>query len=196
MKTKNDKGLHSNDMQNKNKKSNGKFMSFFRELVKTVLKINFAQLARRAGVSQQYISYWMRVDDARLSNIINLLAKIGINLSCKYDVLPIAPTIINGYNYRLVIHDLGHVGYNTGLDCGIIQKAKTSDSRLHFLAQYLSDRGLDIATLSRQTGISYTNLYAWFAKDDIKVSKIYQIAESQGARVVWTISAITGDDVK
>ena len=108
-------------------------MSFFRELVKTVLKINFAQLARRAGVSQQYISYWMRVDDARLSNIINLLAKIGIKLSCKYDVLPIAPTIINGYNYRLVIHDLGHVGYNTGLDCGIIQKAKTSDSRLHFL---------------------------------------------------------------
>ena len=48
MKTKNDKGLHSNDMQNKNKKSNGKFMSFFRVLVKTVLKINFAQLARRA----------------------------------------------------------------------------------------------------------------------------------------------------
>ncbi len=98
MKTKNDKGLHSNDMQNNNKKSNGKFMSFFRELVKTVLKINFAQLARRAGVSQQYISYWMCVDDARLSNIINLLAKIGIKLSCKYDVLPIAPTIINGYH--------------------------------------------------------------------------------------------------
>lgn len=162
------------------------------------LGYNKNKIAKLCGTTQQAMSwYFSVVDDCRLSQAEEFLRAIGLDLKVSINR--------DGKTPRQVLPDVKKTGQNNGVKFtinGDVAKnikwinpkmpayvnACTPDKRLYFLATYLPSVGLPITELMQKCNIDMSSLRYYFTSDDIKISKLFDIARATGGDIIWTVN--------
>lgn len=162
-------------------------MAFFVKLLKS-LKLNYKQFAEMTGVSQQLISWWLASDDCKYSNIVSAFKEIGIDIACCYEPLPESNYVIAEDKFSIHIDSLPELGRENDAEQGlVIDQVLAGNGKLRFLAELIDGLKMDLKSFSEEIESNYHVVYSWFKKDDIKISKIYLIADKLQQKVVWQI---------
>lgn len=161
-------------------------MEFFTRILRS-MKLTYRQFAEKSGVSQQMVSWWITSDDCKLKNIISSFEKIGIDISCHFEPLPGSKFVIQEDNYSINIDSLPDLTKKSQAPMLVIDQVLEQNGNLRFIAKLIDGLGLDIKSFCQQLDLSYTAIYQWFKKDDIKISKIYEIADKLQQKVVWDL---------
>lgn len=127
-----------------------------------------AELARRLGVTWQNIGTYFEKDDMKLSKAIEMCRLIG-------------------YDMTVALEDPNAKTASAIID--ITERTKTN-KRLDPIFKYLALNNISLAEVSRRTGISNTSVQAWFRTDDMKLSRIYELAEALGVKVYFRMTPI------
>ena len=159
--------------------------------------LDMKKVAAKIGTTQQALSWCFSVkDDCRLSRAEEIVNAVG----CKLQV-----TIKKGQNSALAIVETKLTGNNNGVkfsiegsEAGKIHKCNPkmpeyvnlcpSGARMYWLAQYLPSVGTPITEMMNDCELDLSSLRYIFAKDDIKISQIFQIAKGTGGEIVWKIT--------
>lgn len=122
---------------------------------------NVASVSRKSGLPAYSINYWLKKDNASLSNVTGLLRALGYDLKIEY-VIPGFDRSVSSIRRRIL--DL-----RKGTD--------KSDQPLGFLRDLL--RELDICAMDLSLALGYTKntVYWWFKKEDVDIANIVRIAE-------------------
>lgn len=116
----------------------------------TTLGITTTVAAKKAGLTQVTVYYWLKKDDAHLSSVEHL---------------------INAWGYKLEFELI-----SKEQPTSIVEIESTDNRRLAFLEKALSN--VDREWLRQQLGIGTTTIYYWMSHDDIFISYIFKIAEA------------------
>lgn len=133
---------------------------------------NVASVSRQSGVPAYSINYWLKKDNASLSNVTSLLRALGYSLKIEYS--------IPGFDRSV-----------SSIRSRILDSAKGTDksnSPLAFLRNLL--RELDISAMDLSLALGYTknNVYWWFKKEDVDIANIVRIADILHIEVNFGIS--------
>lgn len=170
-----------------------KNLDFLRQVI-NALHLSDTQFANMAGISQQTFSYWFITDDALLSSVMKGFENLGLKLECNLDVQNNEEYCHSTDRYMLQMTGLESVIEQPKPRMSIMQEAIIQNKRMKFLGIVVQELGLDLKNFSETIGIKYVTMYAWFKRDDIKISKIYDIAEKLDRKVSWNITAIEKND--
>lgn len=164
-------------------------LDFFTEIIRNI-GLNNNKLAELSGISQQLISYWIGSDDIKMSRLMDLFDRIGITIECSYSPLQERRTIEDSSGDRKFTLEIGNLpSFSRAPEKNdVIKEALSGNGRLRFLAEMIDGRYRDLMEFCRQTGLQYFTCYQWFAKDDIKISHIYDIAGRTGNTVSWKVT--------
>lgn len=161
---------------------------------------NYSDIAKLCNTTQQSMSWIFSVmDDCRLSQAEQFLRVIGLDLKVEL-------TNKNKQNKEFSLEDKKE-GVNSGVhytiqgDINEILKWTnpkmpdyinecSKDKRMYFLAKYIPNVGMNITELTERFGIEMTSLRYIFQKDDIKISKIFDIARATDAEITWKVNRI------
>lgn len=172
-------------------------MSFFIDLYKS-LGYNGQTIARAAGMTEQTVNWWIRSDDCKYKNLVYLFQKIGIKLCPHLEQKKDKTTAKQEQKeYKILITDIeidgGH--YKEIRSTKYLQNiADSPTARLNFLAQALDDENYTISTLAEKTKIPAYNIYRWFQTDDIRISKLYDVARKTDMVIIWQIRPLTEEE--
>lgn len=173
------------------------YMSFFVDIYKS-LGYNGQTIANAAGMAEQTVNWWLRSDDCKYKNLVYLFQKIGIKL-CPY-LEPIKEkTKVKQEQkvYKILIKDI-EIKANTTKEIRNTKYfqtiAENPNARLNFLAQALDEENYTITTLSEKIKIPAYNIYRWFQTDDIRISKLYEVAQKTDMIITWEIRPITEEE--
>lgn len=170
-----------------------KNMIFFIKIVKS-LGLNYRQFSELTGVSQQLISWWLMVDDCKLSNIISVFDKLGMKIECSYSPLPGSKYVFSSERFSIEIEDLPAIKTKSDNNKNdVLDEALRKNERLRFLAEFINGLEIGLTSFCKNIGIQYFNIYQWFKKDDIKISKIYDIADKTQQKVNWKLTSLKND---
>lgn len=128
--------------------------------------VGYDELAAKLGVSRPVIYSAIKEDDMNLSRAEAICQILDSNLSFKL----FAP----GEDVDVTVggKDIRHNGDGSF-------KVK----RLAFLSAYLDAKGISRVELANRMGLGWSTVATWFRKDDIKISRLFQIADSLGFSV-------------
>lgn len=155
--------------QSVQKKSN---LGFLRELLFGHAEFkNVASVSRKSGVPAYSINYWLKKDNASLSNVTGLLRALGYDLKIEY--------VIPGFDRSV-----------SSIRSRILDPKRQTDvthSPLAFLRALL--RELDISAMDLSLALGYTKntVYWWFKKEDVDIANIVRIAEILNIEVKFDI---------
>jgi transcriptional regulator with XRE-family HTH domain len=172
---------------------------FLDQLVKSQ-GVTHKQLAALIGVTPQRISYiFNKADDCFLSRACEIARSVGYDL--KVNLVPnagkIRTTEINLEGYR-------HNDVDVRINGKILVKRKPqsatrypdyiqncpTDSRLHFLAEFIKKENLLLYELAGSVGLSGSFFNYTFKNDDILVSILYRIAQAYGCDISWSLTRL------
>ena len=153
-------------------------------------------LARELGNTTQNL-YWIFSvrDDCTLSKAEEILAVCNINLEVelkpKIKRLDNREFLSDGITNKIVgelaetstFHTVKQPKYIT--DC-------EKDSRMYFLAEFITENEIDTRLLEKKIESSYGHLRQIFMTDNIYLSMIYKIANATNSEILWKISAKKG----
>lgn len=159
-----------------NEKENPKVMDFMKQWLR-LNGISQAAAAKFSGYSQNTISHWMKVDDAKLSSMEKLFEALGYKISFSIDE-PISddtqiirvPTEQNGTQVWMKSEPMP--------DSEKFPVPGVALKRLYYIRIYLIRRGVTYKELARNMGLAPQSVQYWFKADDIFISYIYKIAEA------------------
>jgi len=167
-----------------------KNMNFFIKIVKS-LKLSYKQLSELTGVSQQLISWWLMADDCKLSNIISIFEKIGMKIECSYSPLPGSKYVFSTEKFTIEIGELPVIETKSDNDKNlVIDEAIRKNGKLKFLAEFIDGLEIGLVPFCKNIEFQYFTVYQWFKKDDIKISKIYEIANRTQQKVNWKLTSL------
>ena len=148
----------------------------------------FQSLAEKIPFTAQALSYSFSVqDDCYLDRLQDILAAVGVSctVSLKLNRLQdtSTPTLRYRYSGNVVIPQLlRHYPR--------MVSENPKESRLHFLAEFITNTQLPFAVFCKRSGYSERSFTNFFRSDRIKVSFICQIAERFDAEIVWNLNEI------
>lgn len=167
-----------------------KNMNFFVKIVKS-LKLSYKQLAELTGYSQQLISWWLMTDDCKLSNIIGVFEKLGMKIECSYSPLPGSKYVFTTDKFSIEIGEIPIIEKISENEKNVvIDEAIEKNGKLKFLAEFIDALGIGLVAFCKNIGYQYFTVYQWFKKDDIKISKIYDIANITQQKVNWRLTSL------
>jgi len=162
-------------------------MAFFVTIIRN-LRLNYKRLSELTGVSQQLISFWIMTDDAKLSRMTDIFDKLGIELKCSYVPSPGSSLITKGTGFSIEIDNVPEFSRQETERNEVIGKILRSDAKLKFLAELIDRSSSGLVQFCKDMGYHYFTVYQWFMKDDMKISKICEIAEKTNQTVNWKIT--------
>ena len=153
-----------------------------------------SELAKRLGESRQAVHQLFAVtDDTNLSKIKMMLNACGC--SCSVELSPISR---EDRMQRKAEYDFTGDFAERILDGGSVPadnirypafvQASPSDANLHFLADFIISTNLSITDFCSMVKLSRQTLSYAFQTDDIRLSKLCQIANNLNAKIVWNIN--------
>ena len=125
----------------------------------TTLGLTTTVAAKKAGLTQVTVYYWLKKDDAHLSSVEGL---------------------INAWGYKLEFELVSKEE-----ESSMVRIETPNSRRLAFLERAMAN--VDREWLRQQLGIGTTTIYYWFSHDDIFISHIFRIAEILDKKVSVTI---------
>lgn len=159
--------------------------------------INHKELALKLGCTPQNV-YWIFgvTDDCALSRAEQMLAALGLRLQVTLERN-------NGVQTPQKLNDAQFVSNNVRnrIQGTLPEAMKTTarqlpgyitacpdEARLKFLADYILTLGLPAVTIERNAGMTHGNLFNFFKRDDINISKIFDIVQATGGEIVWNVN--------
>jgi len=126
-------------------------------------------------ITAQGVSYMFNADDALLSLVEKGLAGINRKLTISFTPLPQKKTadIINNAD----LFRLSEASYEEPV-------------RLAPIAQLLRSANMELTEIENLAGVSYYMIHKDFKRDDMRISRIYKIANALGVRPIWTIDVL------
>lgn len=162
--------------------------------------MNWRQLAERGGViTPQSLNWWCVSDDAYLGSIQRVMSAVNINVR----------PIFKGYEYKAgepqikeekqfkyeisgnLIGELKKEKAEKTSLMALIGQACEQEKRLTFLAVYFKqrlDRNDTLTAIAEDMETTQFAIRNFLINDDIKISKIYTLAENAGLKLVWDIN--------
>ncbi|MGN0188208.1 MAG: helix-turn-helix domain-containing protein [Candidatus Cryptobacteroides sp.] len=133
---------------------------------------NVASVSRKSGVPAYSINYWLKKDNASLSNVTRLLDALGYGLKIEYTI-PGFDRSVSSIRSRILDPK---------------RQTDVTDSPLGFLRALL--RELDISAMDLSLALGYTKntVYWWFKKEDVDIANIVRIAETLNIEVKFEIT--------
>ena len=159
---------------------------------------NNSMIAKKVGTTQQSMSWSFNVaDDCRLSQAEEFLSVLGLDLKVeirkdekknrRIDLADKKEGNNSGVKYSIEGDIIGDVHWINPKMPDYINEC-TPDKRMYFLATYIPSLGLNMKQLMEMTDMEMTSLRYIFAKDDIKISRIFDIARSTGGEIIWKVN--------
>lgn len=128
--------------------------------------LGYDDVAAKLGLTKPTIYSCIREDDMSLSRAEDICELLGFDLHFSF--------VIPNDNSEYVI-DGKHIVPD--------KKGKFRLRRLAFLSSFLKARGVTQYTLGEKLGLAGSTVAAWFQRDDIKISRLFQIADAYGYSV-------------
>ena len=170
-------------------------MYFFTKIIQS-LRLNYKQVSELTGYSQQLISWWIVSDDCKLSNIVKLFEKLGIRIECYYTPLDDSPITYKAQNFDLEIDGnlpkIPGAGLYPAADA--FAEILSNCVRLRWLADFIMATSTDLNSFCTAMEYNYFTIYQMFLRDDIKMSRIYDIARKTHQKVNWKLTALASDE--
>lgn len=167
-------------------------MYFLEHIIKSQ-GLTWREVADRAGLTQQAVSWIMVSDDTKLQKVKEILAPLKIDITPTY-ISPSDNTIRIDHRWE----DFEVVGFIPRIQRShssekIIEESMQAKDNLYFLSRYLFDNSITLQQLSDKVGISMQTLRNCYATKNIRISQIYDIAEAYGLRVRWQLSPVVDE---
>lgn len=144
-------------MGESNRQEKGVCLAFFKEFL-TATGSPYQFLSEKMGVSTAGIHHWFRIDDARLSQVMQAAEVLGYRL---YVSISDEPSDVMEYE-AMVRKD--------GL--------QPSTKRLHFLTCALKEEKMTKIQLAQLLGYTRDNITYWYGKDDITIQNLVKCAKA------------------
>jgi len=177
----------------------GRNLNFLIQAMRS-LKLTPAAMAKLTGNTPQMINWWFVSDDCRYSTLRESFAKMNIELDCMLQELPDSPFVgcksldaqvftggENSVVFTLRLND-------TFIDLSESQKSSQSildslddSSNMKFLADFIKSHGLNIYSFSRMVSFEYPTMYGFFSRDDIRISRLMEIARNGKLQVNFSL---------
>lgn len=170
------------DKKNGNKSS--RRMYFLEHIIKS-RNLTWKKVAEICGLSQQSLSWIMVADDTRLTKVKEIINKLGNSISLEYTKNESVESKHETKNEPL-FEIRGELSANAAID-PIVNESLNENKNLYFLARFLANNNLSLLDFSKKVGIPKLYLERYFAKDDIRISTIYQIAEACNLKIIWNL---------
>ena len=136
---------------------------------------------------EQTMEWWRVTDDCMLSQVYCMMKAMDVKASVNFvypetkDVFIKAPQFVAKGN--LMPEKTKPLGY------GAYGDALTDPARrLHFLAEFIQWTGMKFYLFARKAHKSVNRMEEWLEKDDIKISRLYQIAEAFDTTLEWNLT--------
>jgi len=162
-------------------------MAFFVSIVRS-LNLNYKRLAELTGVSQQLISFWIATDDIKLSRLLDIFDKIGIRLECSFIPISGNTFVTKNDDFTIEIGDLPQFKPKPSEKNEVIGRMLSNNVRLRFLAECIDNTGMDLVQFCKEMNYQYFTVYQWITKDDIKISRLYEIAKKTRQTLKWKVT--------
>ena len=143
-----------------NSESTGKKMGFFVDLL-NLSHISYDNAAALAGMSKSCIYYWITVDNAKLSQVMNVIEGLG-------------------YSLRIILsRNEGDDAKITPVDINdLLMSNNCKPKRLSFLTIALVKYAISKKDLASRLNVTNKTIGYYFSQDDILISRIFDIAKA------------------
>ena len=173
-------------------RENERRLAFLHTLIKS-RGLTLKAVAEKLGVTQQLLTWIFSVrDDCRLSMAQNIAAVIGYRLEIEFTRYPVLLSdtsfqSCNGVSVRVQIDQDDIILGRVNPLPEYVRNCKPGD-RMYFLACYIDGMNMPITKLCQSMETDMSSIRYIFINDDIKVSKLFQIAQSTGGKITWKLS--------
>lgn len=197
-KTKSDKDRRNRLLRKEEKKNNTtdtRRLAFLSNIMKAYGH-NQKTIADALGCTQQNI-YWIFSvrDDCQISRAEEILAICGLTLEIKLENTALgrpaqmlrSASFVSGDVVNRLEADLPITLTTRSVNTPDYIRNCPEGARMRFLADYINETGRNVALIESKAGMSRGNVVHFFQRDDMAISKLYDIAKGTGAEITWKI---------
>ena len=168
---------------------NDRRLSFVENIIK-MKGMNWRQVSAQCGISPQMLSWYVTKDDCYLSILKNILTSIGIktDLSLSNSNKQKTP---KKYQYMVVGNIMNYDTDNGSMVDkypAFIKECIAAGGQMKFLADYIVNGSYRVKDICSKIGVTESTLRYYFTQDDIKVSRVYEIADALGEKLIWELN--------
>lgn len=164
------------------------------ELIRQKTGKSLKRLASEAGYVSQQIQYWYKNDNLTIEQLYkiaeaqNLKVEAAIEANNPFDNLFEGVVEIDGTTIEICgVSDLNTTADELFATCPeVLERAK--GGKLKFLADFIIRNKMPYSSFGRKVGVNPTQLKLWMELDNIKLSKLYNIAEAFGTKIKWKLT--------
>ncbi len=173
-------------------RENERRLAFLHTLIKS-RGLTLKAVAEKLGVTQQLFTWIFSIrDDCRLSMAQGIAAAIGYRLGIEFTKDAAMPSDSSfqssgGVNVRVQIDQDDIILGRANPLPKYVRNCKPED-RMYFLACYMDSINKPITKLCQTMQTDMSTIRYIFINDDVKVSKLFQIAQTTGGKITWKLS--------
>lgn len=175
----------------RNAKKNGKTdqvrnLQFF-DTALSKMNLSYRKVSElTTGISPQRISWWIASDDCNYKTMVSLFEQLNVTLSCAFK--PINPNSVNEQisNCSVNLENIPEFGKKEKKTSSVLNDVIYSKGTLAWLAKFIKKQSRTLVDFCNTFNIEYYTLYYCFKKDDIKISRLYEIAQKTQHQLVWS----------
>ena len=164
------------------------------DLIRQKTGLSLRQLATDAGYFQQQMYHWYDVDDITIEQLYKIADAQGLKVDVSFDAKDPMDQLFSGViNYGNASIELGSFEKLTEIPADLYVCApeipeRAKGGRLKFLAEFVIRHRVPYSTFCRTVGHNPAQFKVWMETDNIKLSKIYDIANAYGTQIKWKLS--------
>lgn len=159
---------------------------YFMDFVFKSKGMSLTEVAAKASLSPQSLSWIMISDDTKLQNVHMIFRSLGLTI--EPEIVPHVQYAVPGPVLVTESYELVFVPEMPRLIDPVLEMSIEKNGVLAFLARFLRDNWISVERLSDDCSIHVSSLKYMFDVDNIRISKLYCIADRYGRRIRWNVS--------
>lgn len=175
--------------QRKSGDANDRRISFLENIIK-MKGLTWRQVSGLTGISPQMLSWYITKDDCYITVLRTILNGIGINMKLSLSSSK-KHKPAKKYQYMVVGNIMNYDTENGSMVDKYppyIKECINSNGEMKFLADYIVENGYRVKDICTKINVTESTIRYYFQQNDIKVSKIYEMADALEEKVVWELN--------
>ncbi|MBQ8482900.1 MAG: hypothetical protein IJ504_01185 [Bacteroidales bacterium] len=162
------------------------------EFIRQKKGLTLRALAENAGYASQQMYVWYRNDDIYIEQLYNIASannmKIEISLQKRISNFNTfyGDVTIDDVMYRIEDKKINPHPNIAKFTPEVLERLKAG-GKLKFLAEFMLRTRENSTQFCRKTRLNATSFKMWMKEDNIKISRIYKIAEAYDAKIIWKL---------
>lgn len=168
----------------------------FMEVILDRLHYNWNDVSKMSGKSTQQLSWHRFKDDCYLQTAMECMAAIGIRITPRFDTSEMKKGYsTDTFNLTMDFSEPPAKRTKSKPD-RTMDKLLSENGALAFIARHYYTTNLTMTDYARKIGTNITNFRSWLEQDDIKISKLYEIADAFGMKLEWKADKIDDENTE